>query len=441
MRKIILALIITLCLSSVGALAADLDFNFDDLFGDDLFFESEEVESDINPEDVLLVNEGWELGGNYNLSARATSAKVDSEKLPKQFETRLGGNLFLDARPNADFRLFAKVGLDYAVAREEGETGNRLKLNLEEIFSDFHYDNKVFFRAGKQNVAWGVGYFFSPADVINIGRKDPLEPEADREGPVALKVHYPHGRNNYYLYTLFDGVTHPKDIGIAAKAEYVLGRSEVGVGAYYQNSKAPRLSLTLSTSAGQLALFGEAVVSKGSDKGFVGRPDFSDYPVKDKDTLFFHATAGGLYTYSDPNNYFNFTTGLQYYYNGEGYKDQDAVKNSRMLYSALNSDDKTKPLVAHVLPSDLFNTGKHYAAGMLSWNNMLDSKFTPSVTVLSNLSDKSGVVNASLSLPSFSSIRPSIGANFTYGEFGSEYGIGFKNSQIYAAITLGSGSF
>lgn len=440
MRKIFLILILTLCLSNVSAFAEDFDFYFEDLFGDDLLFESEESETDTNPEDVLLTNEGWELGGHYNLSVNATRIKLENKAPKSTFETNLGGNIFLDARPNTDFRLFTKVGLDYAVAREEGETGNRLKLNLEEIFSDFNYDNKVFFRAGKQNVAWGVGHFFTPADVINIGRKDPLDPDADREGPVALKVHYPHGRNNYYLYTLFDEVTYPKDVGIAAKAEYVVGKSEVGVGAYYQNNKAPRLSATVSSSIGQLALFGEAVVSKGSDKGFVGMKDFSDYPIKDKDTLFFHATAGGLYTYSDPDNYFNITTGLQYYYNGEGYKDQEFVKEFKEEYAKLLIYNPEKFFAVSL--SDVFmSTGRHYAAGMLSWNRMLDSDFSSSVGVVSNLSDKSGLVNTSLSLPSFSSIRPSVGANFTYGEIGSEYGTGLKNSHIYAAITLGGGSF
>ena len=116
---------------------------------------------------------------------------------------------------------------------------------------------------------WGVGYFFSPADVISIGRINPLEPEAEREGPVALKAHYPKGSTNYYLYTLFDGADAVDKVALAPKMEFVVGGTEIGLGGFYQKDKAPRGMITVSSSLGSLALFGEAVISKGADKAFV----------------------------------------------------------------------------------------------------------------------------------------------------------------------------
>lgn len=436
MRRLIMVVVLVLCFGTVNAYAEDFNFDFDSMFDDDLFFEVEE-EIDYNPEDILLVNDGWELGGNYNFSVRSTRSKVKGIEPITKFSSHLGGSLFLDSRPDVDKRFFSKVDFNYPV-----NSGDKLQINLMELFADYNWKNKVFFRAGKQNVSWGVGHFFSPADVINIGRKDPMDPDADLEGPVTLKAQTSagNGRHNYYLYTLFDGVEHPKDVGVALKAEYVIGTSEVGFGTYLQRSKAPRLSMTMSSSVGQVALFGEAVVSKGSDKGFVGEWSLFDYPIQKKDDLFFHLTGGGMYRYSDPNNLFNFMTALQYYYNGEGYKDQQVIGDARKIYLAVSQSEYADK-VAHVVPSDLFSTGRHYLAGMLSWNGMFDSDFSSMLTVVSNLSDKSGMVNTSLSLPAFSSIRPSVGANFTYGELGSEFGIGEPNSSVYFAVTLGSTMF
>ena len=79
-----------------------------------------------------------------------------------------------------------------------------LDISLHELFLDYTLWDRLYLRAGKQTVNWGVGYFFSPADVINIGRIDPFDAEAPREGPLALKAHYPMGSNNYYVYVIFE---------------------------------------------------------------------------------------------------------------------------------------------------------------------------------------------------------------------------------------------
>ncbi len=51
---------------------------------------------------------------------------------------------------------------------------------------------------------------------------------------------------------------------------------------------------TVSSSLGDVGLFAEAVVSKGSDKGFVGELGLIDYPpLHRREQLFLHATAGG----------------------------------------------------------------------------------------------------------------------------------------------------
>ena len=101
----------------------------------------------------------------------------------------LDGSLFLDARPSRDFRAFAKVKGDVRLTESPLDPN----LRLHELFADFVLGDRAFFRVGKQTINWGVGYFFSPADIINVGRIDPENPEAEREGPVALRLNLPCG--------------------------------------------------------------------------------------------------------------------------------------------------------------------------------------------------------------------------------------------------------
>lgn len=434
--KFIAGLLLIFCLSGSAA-ALDLD----ELFGGDLFVEVEAEESKLPPEEALLVQDGWDVGGSYNFSVRASRTVIDGIEPVDSFGTSLGSQLYLDARPDPNFRVFGKVDLSYAVSKQTGsqDAQDKLDLRLNELFSDFNYRNQVFFRAGKQNVKWGVGYFYSPADVINVGRIDPLDPEAEREGPVALKVHYPKGSSNFYLYTLFDQVTSPTELALAPKAEFVVGKTEFGLGGFYQKDKAPRAMLTVSSSLGKLAVFGELVVSQGSDKGFVEGWPFDSYPIRYRDELFFQATAGARYSHSDVEGLYNFTAAGQYYYNGEGYEDQELIQNFRKYYGVLRLMD---PEAAEKIAlTDLSGTGKHYLAIMAGWNNVLGSKFSLSGFWNTNLSDRSGIVSATLRLPSLAKISPSVGVSWNYGEEGSEFGGSISSTTVFAAVTLGSGSF
>ncbi len=381
--------------------------DYDDLFGGDLLVEVEEDAGALAPEEALLVQDRLAVGGSYSFNLQATRPFLDGKAGDTSLSGNLGTQVYLDARPDPNFRLFAKAGISYALSekltppREE-----HLEVKLQELFADFNYDNKVFFRAGKQNVKWGVGYFFSPADIINIGRIDPLDPEAEREGPAALKIHYPKGSSNYYLYALFDDVKELQDLALAPKMEFVAGKTEFGLGAFYQRGKHPRLMATVSSSFGEVGFFGEAVLSFGSDRGFL-EPKGPVYEVVQKDGLFVQATAGGMYRYQDRDGRLDLAATLQYYFLGS---------------------------------LALMGSGRHYLAASLTWNRIFGSKLTASTLVLANLSDQSGLVSATLRLPSHGKFSPSVGIRSTFGAPGTEYGAAGRAVTVYAAVSVG-GSF
>lgn len=413
---------------------------FDDLFffdedalfgGGDLLTEIEEPAEGAF-EDVFLVSDRIEVGGDYRLAFDAAGVwkDADFEGADYTFGARLSGSLFADARPRRDFRVFAK-GKGSAALSDGGPEGPAFRLH--ELFADFSLGERAFVRAGKQTVNWGVGYFFSPADIINIGRIDPEDPEAEREGPIALRLNVPRGRNNLYAYALF-GSAAGQRVAIAPKAEFVLGRSEVGLGLYYRADRAPRAMATLSTSLGRVSLFGEAVLSKGSDKRLIKEapvgPDspFGVVAVHDQETLFPHVTVGAHYSYSDPDRRYSLSGAGQYYFNGEGY-DGAFLRENGLGVGWLLHEGKLSP-------ADLASTGRHYGALSVSLTGRVMGDFSPSLFWLGNLSDGTGMVSLSLGYSGWKHVRPSISISRWYGEAGGEYAFGLDN-RLAVSVSVG----
>jgi len=429
MRKTALLSVLLVLLLAGTSWAVD----FVGLFGGGLLVELEVDEGALAPEEALLVQDRLDLGGSYNFSLRASRTFRGDTEPEDRFRASLDSQLYLDARPDPNFRAFGKVGLGYDASGGE----DAFKSKLLELFADFNYDNKVFFRAGKQNVKWGVGYFFSPADIINIGRIDPLDPEAEREGPVTLKVHYPKGSSNFYLYSLFDGVKELKEIALAPKLEFVVGKTEFGLGGFYRQDEPPRLMATVSSSFGEVGFFGEAVLSFGTERGFL-EPRGPVYEVVERDGVFLQATAGGMYRFKDDTGRFDLAATVQYYFNGEGYRDQEGIKKVRLALLNQQLPPVVNPLKLGSVA--LVGSGRHYAAGALNWNRILGSKLSASLLLTANLSDQSGLIQGTLRLPAVGKITPSIGVGTNFGAPGSEFGAAGRTSQVFAAVTIG-GSF
>lgn len=411
-------------------------FSFDEesLFGWDGLITEIEDETGGALEEAFLVSERVDVGGSYELSLGSEWRWTPESGGPAGGSARrhadLAGTLFVDARPSRNFRAFAKVKGDVRLAESPAQSD----LRLHELFVDVE-EGRLFYRIGKQTIHWGVGYFFSPADIVNVGRIDPENPEAEREGPVALRLHLPSGRSNFYAYAIVDGRPGGYRFALAPKAEFVVGKSELGAGLYYRHDRAPRAMATLSTSLGRLSVFGEAVLSKGSDKRFVEKaavtPEnpFGLAVVADKETLRFHATIGARLTHSDPDGRFAITGAGQYYYNGEGYDGAFSKANRMgMLYLA-----GTGQLAA----SDLLWPGRHYAALSVSGTSRRLEDFTPSVFWLGNLSDGSGMVSLSLSYTGWKDVRASIGVSRTYGEAGSEFAAQSPETQLSVRVAFG----
>jgi hypothetical protein len=383
------------------------------------------------------------IGGSYRatLSSRwsydGLAGPFGATLLSDALALDLGAVVFLDARPSDDLRVFTKADLSHPFTSAGGTREFDDVLRVKELFADFHLGDVVFFRAGKQTIHWGVGWFFSPADLLSVTTIDPLDPGAEQEGPVAVKVQAPFGPHNAYLYAVVEDAEHVDEIAVAPKVEVVLGDAELSLGAFYRQDSAPAIMLTATTSIGDFKLFGEGVLAYGSDRTYVvddGSLPFGVSTVTYDDVFFPSITAGVRWSWADDRELFALTAVAQYLYNGQGYTDAGLlVREAAGVAALLGAGD--------LAPTDLVGTGRHYGAASAAWSDMLGSDFTLSCSWLGNVSDGSGVLAPSLRWKPVDQLGLYVKATVAYGDAGAEYSRTGEGTSVAVGLDLGNGSF
>lgn len=436
-----IVLIAALFLLSAGMWAGaqetgSIDTNVDSLFGGEEVVEEAPAQpsSDAakkNPVTAALKSDKVRVGGSFSGSKTPSATWADfwdGDVALNDDTTSLGtslkSTLFFDARPSEDLRVYGSVKAAYPFSTETADGVLVPNLSIFELFADFNLNDKVYFRMGKSTVKWGVGYFWSPADVINLEPINVLDAEAQREGPINFRINVPIAgtQNNLYFYTILDSEDVDFDTtALAAKAEFLLGNYEVGLGAYYRYDTAERAMLTLTGPLGDFDIFGEAMVSRGSAKTFVTsiapNGTISKRTNDDiRDSLFFSASAGFLYSNSNEN----LTIVGQYYYNGEGYSPADRETLVDDAYIAIAQNPASSAQLFASLSSLISGSGQHYAALMLSKGELLSIEdLSASVIAMANLSDLSGLVKPSLSWSVTDNFKLTLSPMFLFGPTGS----------------------
>ena len=460
--KKIAALLVVLALAGIGfAQEADNTASLEDeLFGGDseaavLTPEEANAESkkegmslhgDLKNVSLSLESKAVRIGGN--LTSELTLGYLWTDPYSKKSDVKnaflnpavaqlrptIGANLFFDARPVQDLKLYGKFMFEFPFEKSLNgalsvpksplapkgadipiSVNGSPNMKIWELYTDFSAKDIAFFRFGKHTVKWGTGYFYSPADVINLSRIDPEKPTADREGPVSLRTHIviPRTQYNIWLYLLPDTESFkPQYTAGAAKAELVFGDWEWGIGGWYRYEKAPRLISTLSGSiAGKVAVFAEGVFAWGSDVTYY-KDDaaLTAYTVKNKP--FFQATLGGSYTHADSHT----MLAMQYYYNGFGYTDTKAADRiTNAAAAAINSRNYSDPALGKYGDiTAMGNKGQHYIAFTISQNKIGTEDLTASLFQQFSITEKEGMTTLSLNWNIFKFVQMRTGPTFSY---------------------------
>ncbi len=392
----------------------------DDMFGDDMFGEEITADDSSSSQSIfsgldLINTEKVRFGGSasFGLSSAVNFTNLFSSDAGEasywgdafyntSLSPRLGAELYFDAHPDEILRLYGKAGVDYPFAFTVGSptTGmaNVPNFYVKELFTDFSLGDNFYFRFGKHTVKWGVGYFFSPADVINLSAIDPEDPTATREGPVSLRtqITIPGTQNCVYVYGILGEKNLFRDAALAAKYEFLVGNYEIGVGAWYKYGRSPRLIATTTGSIKDVSLFAEGVFAWGLEEDWAAKNSFADKkPV-------FQATLGGSYTWKEPK----ISLSLQYFFNGFG-------------VSSIKESTLTELLTKY---ANYSYCGQHYIATSVSKSSLFDNDDVGlSAFGIMSLTDFSGMASLNCSIKLFRNCSMTFGPSFTFGPEKSEY--------------------
>ena len=375
-------------------------FKSDDLFSqNDLFTleTTDEVQNTSLFEDLLTSE--TEISGSYYFNfSTGLNYNLDTKVEPTYFaSTNVNSNIELSARPSQDTRFYVDGTLTFPFENEVDDL-NTVNVNeeynffnIDELFYDFIIDD-YFIRVGKQTLNMGVGYFYSPANLLNITSINPLDPEGKQEGPIAIKINKPFENNNLYAYLTMPAASNYllEDISMAATYETLIGDGEYTISGYYNYDIAndpTKVALTVSsplyTDVDLIAEFVESY--DGSEFNFEGTLGLSIM----KDITAFSDTSISLIG--------------QYYYN------QDGVKQI-----GLSQFDST-----------------HQIGMMLSLSTPLDLGF--SLSSINIISETTGVLTSNLWYDVSDDFKINLGLTYMYGN---------QNTiQPSIGFTLGQGDF
>jgi len=326
---------------------------------------------------------------------------------------------YFDVRPNDRVRGFLLARMQYDPTIDPNAPGlfgapppANPRVLLDQLWVRFDAAHAAFLTAGKQHVKWGTGRFWNPTDYLHTVRRDPLAVFDARTGTTMVRVHVPWERRgwNFYGMAILEPLTASSatgavapaavqpaatssqqvgGIGAAARAEIVLGPSEIGAGAVVQRGHRPRFALDASAGVLELDVYGEAALKTGSEIPLY-RPRAGTDASTPIDLRYETYEPGGLtpaitgglrwaHKYTDEDS---FEVGVEYFYNRNGY-----------------ADPSIYPWLIGVGAFTPFYLGQHYAGayGYLpnpgSWNNT-----TFILSVLGNLSDRSFVARLDYSV-------------------------------------------
>lgn len=222
------------------------------------------------------------VGGTLYLRFFATGREGDRPgEVPLSAPALVDG--YLDVRPSERVRgmLLARMRYDpvaspgaFPLAGVPGAAAPLSRPNpsvdLDQLWIRFDLARTAFLTVGKQHLRWGASRFWNPTDFLSPQPKDALAVFDPRLGANMVKLHLPWESRgwNFYALGLLDNAG-PADrlgkLGGAARAEVVLGKSELGAGAVLVGGRRPRYGLDFSSALGPLDVYGELALRSGAD--------------------------------------------------------------------------------------------------------------------------------------------------------------------------------
>jgi hypothetical protein len=351
------------------------------------------------------------------------------------------GDFLVDVRLKKSFRAFVDLNLGYLTAGtpvihtfmpltppftplvvSEDQT---TLLGVKEIFVDFNAANTVYFRAGKQVLQWGTGYFWNPTDLINIEHKSFTNLTALREGVFGLRSDVVFARE-FHLYTFLNlnAIQDITDLAFAARSEFLVGSYEFGFSGWLKSGKLPVWGVDLTAPFfWSMNLTAEASLSWGDNQKRLDVDGVTTTSIRNQ--VVPKVDVGLSRTFDAFDVQDRISVNVEFFYNGAGY-------DARM-FQELGPAGLATFLSGYFQPGYY---GKYYAALFVTVNKFILSDMTLSVSGLSNLSDLSGIAMIGLAYAPVNNFELSLQLGSYLGPNNTEYTISPRSDG-----TLGNNMF
>lgn len=258
---------------------------------------------------------------------------------------------------------------------------------INEFFVDTNWDNKVYFRTGKQILKWGRSYFWNPTDLINVERKDFLDLDKIREGSYGTKVHVPFGaEKNLYVFLGMNEVEELEQISTAVKYEFLVANTEMSVSAWNKKEQEPVCGFDISSRIADVDVRGEISLAAGANNSDL---DYNSLDLVTKNDTVTQVSVGftKYFDYGDFKDRITLTG--ETYYNSNGY-DKNIFQR---LETAGTRENKINFLTDVYQP---YTNSKYYLAFFSTIDRFITADTSLNVDSIINLVDDSSVVNAGI---------------------------------------------
>jgi len=172
-------------------------------------------------------------------------------------------NFFLDSRLQRGAKLFIDLEISQLASGSPTQT---MLATVRELFVDINYNRAIYLRTGKQVIQWGRCYFWNPTDLISIDHRDFFQLNRYRDGIYGTRLLLPGTNNqNTTLFVNQENVTKINQLSLAAKHEFMVGNSEIGLSGWVKPNSVSTIGIDFSTRWLGLDIVGESAFSDGEN--------------------------------------------------------------------------------------------------------------------------------------------------------------------------------
>ncbi len=304
--------------------------------------------------------------------------------------------------------------------------------DINEIFIDVNIARRVYFRVGKQVVKWGVGYLWTPTDLINIEKKNILDSSQVRQGTYGLKIHVPFGtRANIYSFINMNNARHLSDISMANKVEVLFLNTEMALSVLLKNHNVPVYGFDFTSRVLTLDIHGEASLSYGDNLRHL-----RTYPWYITG-LFPSLPVGVMYLPQGSTSLMDYRVrgrwiGKASFGFGRGFEVLDVKDRIRFDVEAFynhagydrNVFEKDLYTAGYFLSSGLYTPnyyGKWYAGIFITIRQMFVEELSSMVNCIVNIQDQSSIVSGMITYAPFYDMTLNLMVNGFVGKTNREY--------------------